>query len=133
MTSISIDGDRLSAEATYQEDVVNVDFVERQTPTQTPTIPDGEDVPQKVAEAVPENAFSFSYKEDKGIVRVNFDKEVEADKVTVRAVNSDSETSSTTPEALTYLTVYLGSGSDEVVVIVTVDGSSGEVARKQFP
>ena len=132
-SSLSIDGEQVSATATYTEDAIDVDFVEPATPTQTPTVPRGEDLPQKVAAAVPENAFSFSYTEDKGVVRVTFVKEFEADKVTVRAVNSGSETSSTTPEALAYLSVYLGSGSDEVVVIVTVDGVSGAVAREQFP
>lgn len=123
---------RVSATTTYTDDELDIQFVE---PTETPrttTAPAGEDLPQEVAAAVPEDAFEFEYKEDEGVVRVNFVKEFEADKVTVQAVESRSEASTTTPEPISYLNVYLAAGGDEVVVTVTVDGVTGEVARRSF-
>jgi hypothetical protein len=57
---------------------------------------------------------------------------VDADEVTVRAVEADSETSTTTPGAVSSLTVYVASGGDEVVVTATVEGVTGAVAREEF-
>jgi len=129
-SSITIDGDRVSATTTFTEDDLDIDFVQpTETPTPTP-VQSGADVPEEVANAVPDGAFEFTYKEAQGTVRVDFVKEVTADEVTVRAVETESETSTETPAVVSYLTVYVASGGDEVVVTATVDGVTGEVARE---
>jgi hypothetical protein len=132
-TSLSVENDRMSATGTYAEDALAIDFVESRETTPTTTVPRGEDVPPEVADAVPGNAFEFVYKEDVNRVKVNFLKEFEADSVTVRATESEFETSSSTPGPITYLTVSVAPEGDEVVVIVTVDGESGVVAREEVP
>ncbi|MFD1588426.1 hypothetical protein ACFR9U_15695 [Halorientalis brevis] len=130
--SLSTDGDRLSATSTYADSDLDIDFVRQTATPEETTAPERPPGSRSKPDAIPDNAFEFSYKEEKGTVRVNFVKAVEADEVTVRAVNSGSETSTTTPGVVSYLTVYLASDGDEVVVTVTVDGVSTEVARKQF-
>ncbi|MFD1588190.1 hypothetical protein ACFR9U_14505 [Halorientalis brevis] len=132
-TEMAIDGTRLSATTSYTDDDLDIEYFERTEPT-----PETTETPQKspseaAADAIPDNAFEFSHDEDKGTVRVTFAKKFDADKVTVKAVESDSEASTTTPDPVSYLNVYLAPDGDEVVVTVTVDGETFEVARKVFP
>lgn len=129
--SVTVEDDRVSATATYPDDVLDVELVEPGRTTQRTTVPDGDDLPPEVAAAVPEDAFEFSYDEDQGTVRVNFVAEFEADRVTVTAVESENEVSTSSVGAVNYLNVFVGSGGDEVVVTVTVDGETGAVAREE--
>jgi len=132
-SSVAVDGDRVSATATYTEGDVDLDFVER-TETATPTTaPGGDDLPPAVAEAVPDDAFSFTYDAEEESVRVAFEEQFEADRVTARTVESGWETSIDSPGVATYLTVYVDPEGDEVVVTVTVDGATGTVARHEVP
>jgi len=124
--------DRVSATTTYTDEALDLQFVEPTDPPPETTAPGGDDLPPPVAEAVPANAFEFEFNEDTGVVRVNFVKEFEADRVTIRAVGTESEASTTTPRPVSFLSVYIAEGGDEVVVTVTVDGVTGEVARKSF-
>lgn len=133
-SSVSFDGGVASASATYPTDVLDVDFVAQ--PTTTPeqtTAPGGDDLPPEVDAAVPDDAFEFVYREERGTVRVNFRESIEADSVTIRALEAESETSTSTPEGVTYLTVFVDTEGDVVVVEVTVDGVTGEVAREEIP
>jgi hypothetical protein len=133
-SSVSFDGGVASASATYPTDVLDVDFVAQ--PTTTPeqtTAPGGDDLPPEVDAAVPDDAFEFVYRPEQGTVRVNFRESIEADSVTIRALEAESETSTSTPEGLTYLTVFVDTEGDVVVVEVTVDGVTGEVAREEIP
>lgn len=130
--TVSVDAERLTAAATYAGDALNVSFHEPQATTEQTTVPGGDDLPEEVAAAVPDNAFEFEYQESQNTVRVNFVASVDASEVTVRALESGGETSTTTPEVVTYLNVFVAAGGDEVVVTVTVDGVSGVVARREF-
>jgi hypothetical protein len=132
-SSITIDGIRLSVMTALTDDSVDIDFVQSTEPTPEPTAQIGRDLPEEGADAVPDDAFEFSYREDQGVVRVNFVKAVDADEVTVRAVEADSEASTTTPGVVSSLTVYVASSGGEVAVTATVDGVSGEVAREEIP
>lgn len=131
--SVTREDDRLSATATYADDVLDVELVENDRTTRQTTVPGGDDVPPAVASAVPEGAFEFSYDEDKRVLRVNFVEEFEADRVTVTAVESGNEASTSTPGPVTYLSVFVGAEDDVVVVTATVDGETGVVARWELP
>jgi hypothetical protein len=131
-TSLSAGEDRVSVTGTYAAGPLDIDFVEPQT-TRTTTVPGGADVPRAVETAVPPDAFGFEYTAATDRVRVNFRREFGAAEVTVRARESGHETSTTTPVGVTYLTVGVDPAGDEVVVIVTVDGESGVVARTTVP
>lgn len=129
--SVSVDADRLSAEVSYTEEALDFSFRESAPDTGTPGAPNTDDVPPAVDAAVPEHAFEFEYRENEGVVRVNFVASVEADEVTARAVASGNESATSTPEHVTYLTVFVAADGDEVVVTATVDGASGVVARHE--
>lgn len=130
--SSSVRDDRLVASDTYTDDVLDFEFTERSTPSEEPDVPAGDDVPQEVAAAVSEDTFAFSRNRQKGTVRVDFQEEFDADEVTIRARPSGNESSTTTPDPVTYLTVIVSPDDESVVVIVTVDGSSGIVARENL-
>ncbi|MFD1588480.1 hypothetical protein ACFR9U_15985 [Halorientalis brevis] len=131
--SLSINGNRLSVTTTLSEDDLDVDVVQSAETTAEPTVQSSNNQPEKISEAIPDNAIEFSHRAEQDLVRVNFVKEFDADKVTIRALESGSETSTTTPRSVSYLTVYAASGGDEVVVTATIDGVSGEIAREDVP
>jgi hypothetical protein len=128
--SSSVRDDRLVASETYTDDVLDFEFTERSTPSEEPEVPAGDDVPQEVAAAVSEDTFSFSRNRQNGTVRVDFQEEFDADEVTVRARPSGNESSTTTPDPVTHLNVLVSPDDESVVVIVTIDGASGIVARE---
>ena len=127
-TTMSVESDRLVATGTYTNDVLDIEFVQRE-PRETTRVPSGDDVPETVATAVEEGSFTFERQEANSLVRVNFRGEIAADEVVIRARPSGNEASTTTPEPINYLNVQVASDDEEVVVIVTVDDSSGIVAR----
>lgn len=131
--SVSVTPETVSTTARYTENALDVDFTDQSARTTTANPPEGDDVPAVVAEAVPEDAFDFTYDADTDVVRVDFATKFDADEVTVRAVNADSSASTTTPDAVTYLSVFVNSSGDEVVVTVTVNGQTGVVARHDVP
>ncbi|WP_336037327.1 hypothetical protein [Halobacterium yunchengense] len=131
--SVSVTSDAVSATARYTENALDIEFVDQSEPATTANPPEGDDVPEAVADAVPEDAFEFTYNADEGVVRVDFVAEFDVDEVTVRAVEADSSTSTETPDGVTFLSVVVDSGGDEVVVTVTVDGQTGVVARHDVP
>jgi hypothetical protein len=130
--SVSVASDKVSASAKYTEDALDIEFVDQPAPT-TASPPAGADVPDVVADAVPEDAFEFTYDADTGVVRVDFAGELDADEVTVSAVEANSSASTKTPDAVTFLSVFVDSSGDEVVVTVTVSGQTGVVARHDVP
>ncbi len=138
-SSFTAENDRITATGTYPDDILDLEFTEpEETVDGTETTDSGEGTgtgnpPAKVAEAVPDGAFEFSYTEKQQMVRVDFVKEFEADKVTVRSVEGEGETSISTTGSVTFLNVFVDSEGDEVIVTVTVDGVTGTVARREFP
>jgi len=130
--TLSVDGDHVVVSGRYTAETVDIDFVAEETPKST-TVPKTVDPPPKVAAAVPDNTFEFTYDERERAVRVGFTKTVSADKVTVTAVESGFTNSTTTPEGLAYLSVQVDPSGDVVLVSVTVDGVSGVVARYDVP
>jgi len=131
--TVSVDGKHVTASGRYTEETIDVDFVANEDPTTTTTIPREDDLPPKVANAVPENAFEFTVDEAEERVRVEFVSEFNADEVTVKATNSGYESTTTTPDPISYLDVYVNPEDDTVLVIVTVDGVSGVVAQYDIP
>ena len=135
--SVSTDDDRLSASATYAADVLDVEFTEPEEQNDDggpdESTPTEGDLPSEVANAVPDGALRLSYEEDQRRVKVTFEKENDADEVTMRAVESEYEVSTSTPDPGTYFYVYVDPDGDEVVVTATVDGVTGELARREFP
>jgi len=127
-TSLSVDGDRLSLDGTYTDDILDIGFAEPGAPEGT-TAPSGEDVPEKVTEAVEDVSFTFDSRPEDGVVHVVFDGTVEADSVTIRARPSGGEISTSTPENFNFVNLRVAPDDEEVVVIVTVDDASGIVAR----
>lgn len=130
--TVTGEGDRLSVTGRYTDDVLDVEFTEPRQTTETETRTPSDDVPPEIREAVPEGTFSFSYDGEQQ-VRISFEREFEAEKLTVRAVESGWENSTTTPGVVTYLTAYIDPDGDEIRVIVTVDGKSAVVASREFP
>jgi len=130
-TSLSIEENRLSLEGTYTDDVLDIGFAEPGAPEGTP-VPSGEDVPEKVTEAVEDVTFAFEPRLDEGHVRVEFHGTVAADSVTIRARPSGGEISTSTPENMNFVNVQVASDDEEVVVIATVDDASGIVARTEL-
>jgi hypothetical protein len=119
----------VTASATYTEETVDLDFVADETATETSTVPGEASLPASVARAVPEDAFAFTFLEDDALVRVEFTAAFDAETVTLRAVESGYESSTTTPGPVQSLNVYVDPEGDTVTVTVTVDGVSGVVAR----
>jgi hypothetical protein len=130
--SLSIDGSRVTASGTYTEETVDLDFVADEASTTT-TAPRGDDVPTKVAKAVPDGAFEFTFLAETEQVRVDFTADIDADEVALKSVESGFETSSSTPGVIEYLNVSVNPDGDTVLVIVTVDDESGVVARYEVP
>ncbi|QSG04998.1 hypothetical protein [Halapricum desulfuricans] len=126
--STSVDGDRLTVTGTYTDDAIDVEFDERGR-TETPAAPSGEDVPEPVREAVEGGEFTFEHQPENSLVRVNFEGDIDADEVTIRARPSGLESSMSPADSIRYLNVMVESDDREVIVIVTVDDSSGVVAR----
>jgi hypothetical protein len=132
--SITIENDRVTASGVYSGDVLDFEITR---PDQKTTVPpdasDPIDPPATVAQAVPDDAFEFSYESEQDRVRIGIVKKIDAEKVTFEAINAESKASTTTPKAGLYLYVFVDPGGDTVVVTVTVDGTSGVVARQEFP
>jgi len=130
--SLSVDGDRVTASATYREETVDLDFVATE-PTAAPTVPRETDLPPGVAAAVPDDPFDFTFLSDEEAVRVEFAAGLEVDSVSITAVPSGRESTSSTPDSIKSLYVYPESADDIVVVRVTVDGVSAVVDRYELP
>lgn len=124
--------DRVSLSGTYPNDVLDIEFADPEQTPEPETPRPSDDVPPEVREAVPEGTFSFSYDGEQQ-VQITVEREFEADELTVRAVESGWENSTTTTDVITYLTAYIDPEGDEVWVIVTVDGKSAVVASREFP
>jgi hypothetical protein len=131
-TSVTAGEGRFSATGTYTGDVFDIDFSQpSKTPVATEQVPSG-DPPQAVADAVPEDAFEFTYENERR-VKVGITADLAVDEVTVRAVESDFESSTTTPQSGLYFYIYPDPEGDEIVVTATVDGETGVVARREHP
>ena len=132
--SISIDDEQVTASGTYSEDVLDFELTRPdQTTTALPDASKPVDPPEAVAQAVPDNAFEFDYEAEQDRVRVGITADIDAEKVTFKAVKAGYEASTTTPRADMYMYVYVDPDGDTVTVTVTVDGTSGVVARREFP
>ncbi|WEL22804.1 hypothetical protein [Halorhabdus sp. BNX81] len=132
--SVTVKDERVTASGTYSEDVLDFEFTRPdRTATGEPDASEAVDPPEAVAKAVPEGAFEFTYVEGDNRVRVGIVKELQADEVTFSAVQTDSEASTTTPRSGLYMYLYVDPAGDTVIVTATVDGTSGVVARKEFP
>lgn len=131
--STSASGARLSITGTYTNDAVDFQYVEagEDDGDDRPNL--NRDPPPAVENAVPDDAFSFSHDPEKQTMRVDFEKRVSVDEITVRGVQSGNEVSSDTPENMTFMNVLLTDEDTEVVVIATVDGESGVVASESIP
>lgn len=130
--TVTSEENRLSLSGTYANDVLDIDFADPEQTPETETPRPSEDIPPEVRDAVPEGTFSFSYDGEQQ-VRISVEREFEADELTIRAVESGWENSTTSTEVVTYLTAYIDPEGDEVRVIVTVDGTSAVVASREFP
>ena len=73
------------------------------------------DPPPKVAERVPEDAVEFSY-DGRRKVKVGLTADMAVDKVTMRALESGWEGSTTTPQEGLNFYVYIDPEGDEVAV-----------------
>ncbi|WP_211194929.1 hypothetical protein [Halorhabdus amylolytica] len=132
--SITVEDERVIASGTYSEDVLDFEFSQPdRTTTEPPDASKPVDPPEAVAEAVPDDAFEFTYEAEQDRVKVGIAEDLDVEKVTFSAVESDYEASTTTPRADMYMYLYVDSDGDTVVVSATVDGTSGVVARKEFP
>lgn len=126
-------GDRLSVTGTYANDAIDLQYLEPGEENGS----DGQrdldrDPPPAVTNAVPDDAFSFTHNPDQGTVRVGFEKTVDVDEITILAIGSGNESSSSTPDVIDYLNVFVESDDTEIVVIATVDGHSGVVASESL-
>lgn len=126
--SLSVDDDRITATGTYED----VSF-ERVDPEGEDDGVEQEKLPEEVAGAVPEDAFTFEYDAQQEAVRVEIVETFEAEEVRVVSVNSDWEAAIDTARAGTWLNAYVDPEGDTVRVIVTVDGVSGVVATREVP
>jgi len=133
--SLSIEDERVTASGTYSEDVLDFEFTRPadRTTTEVPDASEPVDPPESVAAAVPEEGFGFTYLDGEGRVEVEFPRGLEADEVKLAAVEMDHEVSTSSPGQLRSMTVNVDPDGDTVVVTVTVDGTSGVVARREFP
>jgi hypothetical protein len=127
---IEFDSQRVSVSGTYSTDVLDIEFSESG---------DGSDddqfgeTPPEVENAVPDGAFEFSYNEEQRRVRVDLVTEFEAERVAVQSVEAGGEISTSDWGAINSLYVRVDPEGDEVVVLVTVDGKTGPVARTEIP
>ncbi len=74
---------------------------------------------------------TFDAEEDSA--RVHFVDSPVADSVTVEAKHRFSSNSTSTPEPVEYLTVYLDPEGDAVLVSATLDGESRPIHRERYP
>lgn len=131
--TVSIEDEQVTASGTYSEDVLDFEVTQPDRTTAVPDASEPVDPPETVAAAVPDDAFEFTYEEGDDRVRIGIAKELQADKVTFSAVEADYESSTSTPRSGLYMYVYVDPDGDTVIVTATVDGTSGVVARKEFP
>ncbi|ELZ13871.1 hypothetical protein C479_03461 [Halovivax asiaticus JCM 14624] len=131
----TVDGNRVTASGTYTEDVLDIEFSQPDQSTPPDDADPGEpvDPPPEVAAAVPEKGFGFTYLDEGGRVEVSFPAGFDAEEVTLTAVDQDHEVSTTSAEHLRSMTVNVDPDGDTVLVTVTVDGTSGVVARWEGP
>jgi hypothetical protein len=135
--SVNRRGDGLSATATYPADALDLTFsppetTDRNDETNESVPPEG-DTPPEVADAVPDGALNFSYNADRHRVAVTLETNLTIDKLTLRAVQRDYETWTTSPSTNSDLGIGVDPDGDVVIVTATVDGVSGEVARRTVP
>lgn len=134
--SISFEDGRVTAGGTYENDVLDIEFTQPNGTDETETGDDSietVDPPQKVADAVPDGAFEFTYEADMERVKVEVVEEFEADKITITTVESGYEFETSDPGKINYVYAYVDGDGDQLVVTITVDGVSGVVVRKEFP
>jgi len=131
--AFSVDGDRVTVSGTYSAETLGLDFVAGEDTTAQPTVPSEGDLPPAVAEAVPAEGFGFTHLPEEDAVRVAFPSGLDADEVTLRALDSGTEVSTTTPSGVETMNVYVDSGDDAVLVLVTADGTTAAVARYEIP
>jgi hypothetical protein len=131
---LSVAGDRVAASATYDSDALDVEFRERGTGggNAGDAVDPDADPPPAVAEAVPEDAFRFEYVEAENRVDVHVEASLQADELTVRAVESEWSSTVSPADNVERLTAYVHPEGDTVVVSATVDGESGVVAVWEF-
>lgn len=130
--TVSGDGDRASVTATYAPDVLDVEFRDRGQGDDGPDVPSG-DPPPEVREAVPGDALEFSYEPDRTRVRVEIVEPIDAEHLRIVATEGSGEFSTSTPNGFQYMNVQVDPDGDEVVVVATVDGAEGTVARWEVP
>jgi len=133
----SSDRDRFSATAMYPDDVLNLSFIEPQetetdTDTDEPIPPEG-DTPPEVANAVPDEALELSYNAEENHLTVTFERELAVDKVTLRAVERDYRVWTNSLNETDDITISVNPDGDVVIVTATIDGVSGEIARRNVP
>lgn len=134
--SVTFEDGRMTTSGTYENDVLDVEFTQPKGTAETEAGDDSietVDPPQKVADAVPDGAFEFTYEADMERVKVEVVEEFEADTITITTVESDFEFETSDPGKINYVYAYIDGDGDQVVVTITVDGESGVVARKEFP
>jgi hypothetical protein len=64
---------------------------------------------------------------------VTFERELAVDKVTLRASERDYRVWTNSPNETDDLTISVDPDGDVVIVTATVDGVSGEIARRKVP
>lgn len=128
-SSVSPDGRRLSISRTFGD----VPF-EPLSADPTDDLPSGDDLPAKVAEAVPDGAIEISKAPDEeGAYNLRPLTEIPVDELRVRAIGSGWETTITGSGLPERLTVYPNPDGDEIRIIATVDDVSGVVAAVEIP
>lgn len=126
--SLTVQSDRLTGTGTYEN--ITFEPVEPGSEDEPPAV---DDLPEEVADAVPEDAFSFEYDEEEAMVRVEIDKGFEADEIKAEAANTDSAVAIEQARSGTEIYVYVDPEGDTVRVVVTVDGASGVVETRDVP
>ncbi|WP_181686975.1 hypothetical protein [Halorhabdus salina] len=129
--SLSIDENRVTASGRYTESTVNLNFVADRTTTTRPTVARRDDLPQEVAEAIPDGAFEFKNAEEESTVRVRLVGEFDNAEITIQAVESGFSSTLSVPTSIRWIDVSVDPDGDVVVVSATVDGASGVVARHE--
>lgn len=150
-TTLDIDDDRVTARGTYDEDTIDIEFIDADT--------DEEELPpEEVEAAVPEGALAFDYESptpddpiELGTAWVELVEEIEADALRVEATESGatneltnhesgvsadidpSEGESDTLGPDVSLAVQAEPSGDELVVSVIIDDAVGEVTRETVP
>lgn len=102
----------------------------------TDDLPSGDDLPAEIREAVPEDAVEITEapnEERAGVYRVELADELGVDELTIRAIESEWETTIDMPTGINWLNAQVNPDGDEIRVVVTVDGVSGIIATKEIP